>query len=197
MKQNTPEWLEMRKNKIGASDAPVIMEVSPWKTPYQLWEEKLGVRKSPLLTKAMRHGVEMEPIARAEFEKMTGIPVFPEVRFHPEREWMMASLDGVDIEGKYAVEIKCPKSSADHEMAMNGIVPEKYIPQLQHQMEVCGLEMIFYFSFYGSSAKIIEVGRDDTYLCFLVKKESEFWRCIQDFEPPETDHRNDGWSVQY
>ena len=35
--QNTPEWLEFRRKKIGASDAPIILEVSTWKTPYQLW----------------------------------------------------------------------------------------------------------------------------------------------------------------
>jgi predicted phage-related endonuclease len=43
MQQQTPEWLEFRKNKIGASDAPIIMETSPWKTPYQLWLEKLSL----------------------------------------------------------------------------------------------------------------------------------------------------------
>ncbi len=41
--QHSNEWLELRKNKIGASDAPIIMKVSPWKTPYRLWEEKLGL----------------------------------------------------------------------------------------------------------------------------------------------------------
>ena len=39
--QQTDEWLEMRRNKIGASDAPIIMEVSPYKKPNQLMEDKL------------------------------------------------------------------------------------------------------------------------------------------------------------
>lgn len=40
--QNTQEWEKFRLQKIGASDAPIIMGVSPWKTPFQLWLEKTG-----------------------------------------------------------------------------------------------------------------------------------------------------------
>lgn len=40
--QNTQEWEKFRLQKIGASDAPIIMGVSPWKTPFQLWLEKQG-----------------------------------------------------------------------------------------------------------------------------------------------------------
>ena len=46
--QGTSEWLENRKNHIGASDAPVVMGVSPWDTPYKLWENKLGRRITAL-----------------------------------------------------------------------------------------------------------------------------------------------------
>ncbi len=45
--QNTPEWHAFRRKRIGASDAPVIMGISPWKTPYQLWIEKTsGIESS-------------------------------------------------------------------------------------------------------------------------------------------------------
>ena len=115
--QQSNEWLELRKNKIGASDAPVIMHVSPWKTPYQLWEEKLGLKES-FSSSAMKRGLEMEESARKAFEKETGLVVFPQVLFHKEHEWMMASLDGIDIEGKNIVEIKCP-GKVDHEIALS------------------------------------------------------------------------------
>src|SRR5689334_6309347 len=137
--QNTSEWLEMRRNKIGASDAPVIMGVSPWKTPFQLWEEKLGIGKEKETTASMRRGIDMEEEARQKFEELTGHIVFPKVMFHPDYEYLMASLDGIDMDHKVAVEIKCP-GREDHECAMDGVVPEKYKPQLQHQLEVTGLD---------------------------------------------------------
>src|SRR5271170_7079883 len=140
--QNTPEWEEMRKTKVGASDAPVIMEVSPYKTPYQLWQEKLSLATSKQ-NYAMQRGHEMEPMARAAFEELTGLMVTPMVKFHPLHAWMMASLDGVDVSGQNIAEIKCA-GKEDHEIALSGQIPEKYFPQLQHQLEVCQLEMAYY-----------------------------------------------------
>lgn len=193
MKQNTPEWLEMRKKYIGASDAPVVMGISPWKSKYELWEEKVSIRmpQTPdmFVNEWTQRGIAMEPIARKEFIDITGIEVSPEVVFHQTNKWMMASLDGLSEDKKHAVEIKCP-GNVDHSLALNNMIPEKYMPQLQHQMEVCGLEMIFYFSFNGSSGKIIEVRRDQAYIDKLVNEEKAFWKCVENFEPPELTEKN-------
>ena len=37
------EWLEARKDGLGASDAAALLGLSPWKTNVQLWEEKCGL----------------------------------------------------------------------------------------------------------------------------------------------------------
>ena len=182
--QGSEEWLEMRKNKIGASDAPILMGVSPWSTPYRLWCEKLSLVEPRQKTFAMNRGLELEDEARHEFEMKTGLIMFPDVVFSDEFDFMMASLDGIDIERKNIVEIKCP-GKEDHEMAMDGIVPEKYIPQLHHQMIVSGLDKCFYFSYTKNSSKVLEVERSDSYNKVLISKEKEFWRCIQDFESPK------------
>ena len=42
MQQGTPEWLALRKTKITATDACVIMGSSRWKTKTQLYREKLS-----------------------------------------------------------------------------------------------------------------------------------------------------------
>jgi len=96
---------------------------------------------------------------------------------------MMASLDGMDIGKSHIVEIKCP-GKEDHEMAKSGKVPEKYYPQLQHQLEVCGMDMVHYFSFDGEDGVIVEMYKDDKYIKKLVTKEQEFWECTQNFTPP-------------
>ena len=72
--QGTEAWLKMRRKFIGASEAATCLGIDPWRTPFQLFEEKLGigtVRDSA----AMRRGKEMEPYAREEFEKVTGRPL--------------------------------------------------------------------------------------------------------------------------
>lgn len=182
VEQGSPEWHDLRQNKIGASDAPVIMGVSPWNTPYQLYEIKKGTRTVEM-NSAMQRGNEMEHEARLKFEEATKLIVMPAVILHPEYDWMMASLDGIDIEEKYIVEIKCP-GIEDHELARSGKVPEKYYPQLQHQLEVAGLDMVYYFSYRPESYALIEVKRDQDYIDKMVEKELAFWTGLQQDSPP-------------
>ena len=183
IQQNTPEWLEMRKNKIGASDAPIIMGVSPWKTPYQLWEEKLDLAPQPDMTHVMRRGHELEPIARQVYNDYTGNCAEPEVVIHPEREWMMASLDGISLDRSIVLEIKCP-GKRDHDIAGSGKVPEKYYPQLQHQLACIGANSLHYFSYTDDGFHLVEVERDDKYIASLYTKEGEFYKMMQNFEAP-------------
>ena len=180
--QNTDDWLEFRKGKVGASDASIIMGVSPWKTQYELWLEKLGL-SSTQETWSMKEGKRREEEARQEFERMTGLVVFPAVLTHPEHEWMIASLDGIDIEHENIVELKCPGND-DHQQALSGSIPDKYIPQLQHQLAVTGLKKAYYFSYHGKHGVIVEVYRDDAYIKNMIEKEQEFYQCLQELTPP-------------
>jgi putative phage-type endonuclease len=184
MQQNTPEWLEFRKNKIGASDAPIIMGLSPWKTRYRLWQEKLGLIETEAMNCSMKRGHDLEEMAREKYEEVTGNIILPEVGIHKDYEWMMASLDGISIERDIIVEIKCP-GHTDHEVALNGSIPEKYWPQLQHQLAVYDLDVLHYFSFRHEDYALIEVHRDDFYIEKLIKEELRFWSQLQGMVPPE------------
>ena len=41
--QGSAEWHEHRRKYRNASETPVVLGVSPWQTPYQLWQHKLGL----------------------------------------------------------------------------------------------------------------------------------------------------------
>jgi len=131
----------------------------------------------------------MEETARKKFEEMTGIIVLPQVVFHPDYSWMMASLDGMDLEQKNIVEIKCA-GKEDHGIARDGEIPEKYYPQLQHQMEVCGLDLVHYFSFDGKDGVILECRRNTKYIKKMIENEEEFYKCVQSFVAPKLCHRD-------
>jgi putative phage-type endonuclease len=174
----------MRKQHLGASDAPVVMGVSPWKTPLQLWEEKLGLRKEPGDNTAMKYGRSMEEPARQAYERHTNILVTPEVIFHPTKKFMMASLDGLSMDRDVIVEIKNPNED-DHNLAKKGKIPEKYYPQLQHQLDCLPGAVLHYFSFRDGKGALVEVARDDNYIRTLVETEEGFWKRVVDFEAPE------------
>ena len=44
--QKTQEWLIWRAQGIGASDAPIIMGVSPWSNIIALWRDKRATLES-------------------------------------------------------------------------------------------------------------------------------------------------------
>lgn len=183
LEQGSDEWHEFRKNHIGSSDAPIIMNLSPWSTPYQLWREKLDLDPPKLTTSSMRRGIELEPFARMLVAESFGEEFDPVVRISGTIEWMAASLDAINHSQKIVVEIKCP-GKEDHLQALNNIVPEKYVPQLQHQMYVCELDYMYYFSFDGQEGKLLKAYRNDEYIEKMIDAEKVFWECIQTLSAP-------------
>jgi len=187
--QGSDEWLAHRRKHIGASDAPIIMGESPWKTQYQLWEEKLGLGSPAVMTPNMQRGIDLEPLARQAFERETGLEVFPGIEYHPDYEFMMASMDGVSLDKKSAVEIKCPGQVA-HSMALGGEVPLYYKAQLQHQMSCLGLDRMWYYSYDGTDGVSIRVDRDQAYIDKMIEKEKGFWECVQTFTAPPLSNKD-------
>lgn len=187
--QGSSAWLAMRKKYIMASDAPIIMGMSPWRTRLQLWEEKLDLKQQPESNFAMSRGVQLEPRALQEYNNRTGNNAKPCVVFSEDIAWMGASLDGLSEDQKIVVEIKCP-GKTDHELASFGKIPDKYIAQLQHQLYTSGNYMLHYFSYSEESSFLIEVTRDEIFIKRMLEEEKKFWDMLQNFESPEV-HRMD------
>jgi len=178
-------WHEWRKLGIGASDAPVIMGVSPWKTIRQLWAEKTADEvKVDSGNWATRRGNTLEPAARAMYELTHDIAMPPHLAVHEKYDWLRASLDGYNAEASIVLEIKCP-GAADHALAVAGKVPEKYLPQLQHQLLVTGARVAHYYSFDGLDGVVVAVEPDADYQLVLFTREREFWQHVTNkTEPP-------------
>ena len=187
------QWLALRKNYIGASDAPVIMNGYHFnKTPYMLWEEKMGLSEGTKDNAVMAKGRLNEEPARQAYERYTGNLMFPEMVFHKERKYMMATLDGLSANGDMVVEIKCP-GEADHQVAKKGRVPQKYWAQLQHQLACIGASELHYFSYRKGEGFLVEVERDEDYISSLYEKEEAFWKAVEHAKAPtlgEKDFRN-------
>jgi putative phage-type endonuclease len=156
MAQGSPEWHEHRRRYRNASETPVVLGLSPWCTPYQLWQVKLGLIE-PEVTPAMRHGSEMEPVARAAFEQQSGIIIQPLVVVDGEYS---ASLDGRTLAGDRIVEIKCPvkgRESTLWKAVAAGHLPEHYRWQVRHQLMVTRAEVADVFVFDGTEGVLLEV----------------------------------------
>lgn len=145
--QNTPEWHNWRKSKIGASDTPIILGLSDFMTRYQLYETKLGLRPQTPQNVATSHGHEYEDLARRRYIETTGIDLKPICVEMEEDPRFVASLDGYNFDQDLIVEIKCPYGEKVIDMAEKGEVPQMYKYQLQHQMLAANAVKAHYWCF--------------------------------------------------
>ncbi len=185
--QGSPEWLEYRRTMRNASETAAVLGESPWLTPFQLWLLKTG-RTTTKVTAAMQHGTDMEPIARAAYEAQTGEVMQPLVLQDGKYS---ASLDGMDLDGRLIVEIKCPyqgQESALWKDALAGRVPEHYQLQVQHQLLVSGAHRAHFWVFDGTEGLLLPVERDEG----VMERIRRGWEAFQvyldtDTPPPLTD----------
>lgn len=161
MVQGSPAWHEHRSHYRNASETPAVMGLSPWMTPYQLWQLKTGRTQPAEATAPMKHGTEMEPQARAAYEAKTGAVMQPLVMTSGDYS---ASLDGITLAGDLIVEIKCPYKGKVSELWQSvevGEVPEMYRVQIQSQLMVSEAKMAHLWVFDGEDGLLLSVEVDE------------------------------------
>jgi putative phage-type endonuclease len=165
--QGSPEWLEHRKKYRNASETPAVMGVSPWVKPEQLRAYRSG-EKTQYVNPAMKHGMALEPLARAVYEGETGLVLEPCVMVDG---LYSASLDGITFEEDIILEIKCPmkgKASETWQEVASGRVPEHYYWQIQHQLMISGAERCDLWVFDGMEGVVMPVEPCPEDMCRLV-----------------------------
>jgi putative phage-type endonuclease len=186
MEQGSQEWKDLRRTKIGSSDAAVVMGVSPWKTPYELYLEKMmGTEQE--ISSSMQRGTDLEASARDRFQEKTGIMMMPQVVISQEREWQMASLDGICFLGQSILEIKHANKEV-FEMAVQGELPIYYMIQIQHALDTTGVDKCYYMVSNGGKDAYVEVFPDHKMIEEIRTKNEKFYACMKSGEaPPLTD----------
>lgn len=181
--QGSDEWFAARLGKVTASRVADV--IARTKTGYsasranymaELIAERLsGVRTEGFTNAAMAWGTEKEPEARAAYAFMHDVDV-EEVGFvdHPLIDMTGASPDG--LVGEFGmVEIKCPNTATHLDTLLGGIVPAKYVTQMQWQMACTGRRWCDFASYDPRLPEAMRlfvqrVERDDT---FITETEAE------------------------
>lgn len=187
--QGTPEWLDHRRKYRNASETPAVMGVSPWLTPYQLWLQRTG-RAEAKVNVAMIRGAQLEPAARAAYEKLTGNVMEPLVVVDGDYS---ASLDGITLDGQLILEVKCPmqgRSSQTWQAAAANEVPEPYFWQLQHQLMVSGAALGHLYVFDGTEGALVEVKPEQRSWERIRSDWNVFWDFLTKDQPPPLSERD-------
>ena len=185
--QGSPEWHAERLGKVTASRmADVCARTkSGWgasRKNYmaELVAERLtGARAEGFTNAAMQWGTDQEPEARVAYEFYRDATVV-EVGFvpHPSIADTGASPDGL-VGDDGLVEIKAPNTATHIETLLGGTVPEKYVLQMQWQLNCTGRQWCDFASFdprLPESMRLFvqRVPRDDALVASLEKDVVEF-----------------------
>lgn len=184
------EWLSVRGNGIGSSDAAVAVGISPYKSPLELWLEKTGRQAAPDLANndAVFWGTTLEHIIATVYAERTGAKVrkVNAVLQHPEYLFMLANLDRLVLhptDGSGILEVKTagPHSAQFWEEG----VPDSYQCQVLHQLAVTGKEWCDVAVLIGGQDfRVYRINRDDAKISDLISREEQFWQCVvQDIQP--------------
>lgn len=182
LEQGTPEWHEWRLQGIGASEAPMILGISKYKSAYKLWQEKTGtIETKDDYNFIFEKGKSIEAKARAYFELMNDKDCPPACMEMDGFPFIRASLDGYNAKENFALEIKYVGKDAMGEE----ITPQHYA-QVQHQMMICeAQDLTFIRSNDGKTFKADVIKMDEPFIEKLLAEEIKFWNMVLDkVEPP-------------
>lgn len=182
--QGTPAWHALRKNRIGASCAPILMGYHKYSTPYKLWMQMIEMAPAQVETGAMSRGKRLEIDAIALYEKEYGVTLFGYTMESEDNWTLIASMDGITQDLSKAVEVKCLNLAEHSEQE----VPEIYYPQLQHQMYVCDLQTIDYVGYHPNADipfYVIPVTRDEKFLAKYIPIVQDFFDCVNTLREPK------------
>lgn len=188
------EWLDVRKNGIGSSDAASAVGLNPYKSALQLWLEKTS---RDLLADSMEDkdesspaywGTLLEPIVAAHYTRRTGNKVrkVNAVLQHPDHPWMLANIDR-EIVGSSDVQIlECKTAGINGARLWKDGVPEYVQLQVMHQLAVTGKKAADVAVLIGGQdLQIHRIQRDEAVIERLIALEQVFWNYVQtDAAPP-------------
>ena len=189
------EWLQMRRQGIGASEIAAVLGENPWQSPYSLYAEKVGDVEPTDLSDVERvdWGKRLEPVIIDAYKDRTGRPV----RHHGkllrslEYPWMLCTLDGetgypsaTDAEWPFEVKTTSAFNLSDW---VDG-APEHYRAQAHQQMIVTGAKRCTIAALVGGQRLIWQdIDRDERLVRKIVHHGERFWRHVVERNPPPID----------
>ncbi|KTF07912.1 phage-type endonuclease domain protein [marine sediment metagenome] len=190
------EWLAVRKQGIGSSDAAAACGIHPYLSMLELWMIKTGRMESSIDESLEGYsplywGNTLEPMVAKYYQEHTGNKVrrVNAILQHPEQPFMLANLDYA-ITGSEEVQILECKTAGEHgaKLWKDG-VPLYVTCQVQHQLAVTGKQAAHICVLLcGHEAKIYKVERDERLIESIMEHERLFWQYVATDTPPTPDH---------
>ena len=188
------EWLELRGEGLGGSDAAWVLGKSPYKSTYAGWAEKAGLTNEPDLSEneAIEWGNVLEPVVAERFASLYGFEVvnLPVMLAHPTYPHMLANVDRFIVEdGRITGLLEVKTAGLRQSVYWEGDnVPVHYALQVQHYLAVTGLDYGYLVVLIGGQQmKAYRIDRDEEQIAELIEAEADMWERIINCDAPDLD----------
>ena len=188
------DWLTARKSGIGGSDVGTVLGLNSYKTPYQLWKEKVSDEEpTEIDSLPAKLGNLYEPVISQLYEEKTGYKVRNDnkIRIHKEHSCLLVNLDRVivanDERGTGILEIKTTNALARKHW--DSAIPIDYYCQVQHELSVTGYQWAELALLVDNREfEIIPIARDENYIQMQNQALVEWWNAyvVTNVPPPMT-----------
>ncbi|MGO2134954.1 MAG: YqaJ viral recombinase family protein [Marinobacter sp.] len=192
------EWLKVRKQGIGSSDAAAAIGMNPYQSQLELWMVKTG-RDAGLPkpdpddpSSPVYWGHVLEPIVAEQYSQQTGRKVrrVNAVLQHPDpdKHWMLANLDySVAADDEVQI-LECKTAGEFGSRLWKDGVPDYIQCQVQHQLAVTGKQAAdVCVLLCGQELKIFRIERNEELIEAMIALEREFWTFVETDTPPPAD----------
>lgn len=194
--QRSDAWRLWRSQGVTASEAAIILNRSPYKTPWRLWAERVGIVLEANLDNhpLVRRGRELETKAAQWFEATCDELLLPLCGECDQYPLIRASFDGITGNGE-PVEIKCPHPSTYENVVQEreqSVAYQLYWVQMQQQLLVADAKR-GYLCFYldDQHVKVFDIARDDAFLVTLINATITFYGWVITKKEPPKDLKRD------
>ena len=192
------DWLAVRKQGIGSSDAAAAVGLNPYKSQLELWLEKTG--RDTALPKLDPQDEEspaywgniLEPIVALHYTRRTSNRVrrVNAVLQHPDPKmaWMLANIDREVIGASEVQILECKTAGINGARLWKEGVPEYVQLQVMHQLAVTGKQAADVAVLLGGQhLEIHRIERDEQMIARLIDLERLFWDYVVSDTPPPAD----------
>ena len=194
---NYQQWLEIRKQGIGSSDAATACGLNPYMSMLELWMIKTDRMQQNIEDESAGYaplywGKQLEPLVAEYYSMHTNNKVrrVNAVLQHPDEDkhFMLANLDYAIVSNEEVQILECKTVGEYGAKLWRDGVPLYVLCQVQHQLAVTGKQAAHICALIcGHETKIYKVTRNETVIQHIINAERHFWQCVETGIPPSVD----------
>lgn len=184
---DSEEWHEARKSGIGGSDIGTVLGLNPWDSAFALWARRTGqISEKQLNSWAVRFGKAFEePILQMWQAEHPEWRVMKTGTYRSRRHpYQLANPDAlaqhVETGAWMVIEVKTSRNPWKD-------VPPHYVAQVQHYMDVLGIDTAVMVGVVGWSWEERIVHADGFLQEEMRSQAGRFWDHLQNIAPPSWD----------